>query len=207
MRHHLIWHNCLLALENGVGADELVSIYERELDDKVCDPTPLETLSDNASLLWRCFLSGADIPVSIREDLFNYVERKFGHTGFAFADLHRSIGTALNPEDHHHAKLESALREIAKETESGAIRCAHHAAKAFGEFVSQDYNAATETLEPILTDTVLLGGSNPQRRIIEETYVEACIRANKHDAAREILWIRNRPQSRLDQILLQRCNA
>lgn len=207
MRHHLIWHACLLALENGAGTDEVLSIYAQELDDKVCDPTPLETLSDNASLLWRCFLSGAEIPQSIREGLFKYIERKFGHTGFAFADLHRSIGTALNPEDSHHTKLENALREVAEKSESGAAICVQHTARAIGAFVNQDYISATETLEPILTDTVLLGGSNPQRRIIEETYVEACIRAKKHDAAIDILRKRNRPQSRLDQNLLQRCNA
>ena len=207
MRHHLIWHGCLLDIENGVDIDELVSIYARELDDAICDPTPLETLSDNASLLWRCFLGGANIPETMQRGLLNYVQRNFDHSGFAFADLHRSIGSALNQEGDKRNELEASLREVAEKTDSMASRCVQHAARAFGEFADENFHAAAESLKPILSDTILLGGSNPQRRIVEETYIEACIRAGKHEEAIAILHDRNQPPSKHDVNLLQRCNA
>ena len=46
----------------------------------------------------------------------------------------------------------------------------------FFAFTRRDYAAACSALQPILKDSVLLGGSNPQRRIVEETYIEACAR-------------------------------
>jgi hypothetical protein len=204
MRHHLVWHLSLLELEGGTSMSEVLQAYDRELDPRVNDPTPLETLCDNASFLWRCHLAGVDIPVANRREMLDYAERKFGHCGFAFADLHRAMLTALQADQRKHEILVSQLSEHAAKSGTLVAESVCQYAKAFGAFVNRSYADAVNLMEPVLADSIMVGGSNPQRRIVEETYVEACIRAGQYGKASVILRRRNGETSVFDENLLSR---
>ena len=186
---------------------QILKLYDRELDPEVNDPTPLETLCDNASFLWRCYLSGEEVSSSVRQELLAYAEKYFGHGGFAFADVHRAMATALHPEGKKHNDMMEQLREVSRVSGTRVAECVQQFAAGFGAFVDHAYDDAVSLLEPVLADSVLIGGSNPQRRIVEETYVEACMRAGQYDKAGAILKSRNRECSVFDNNILRKING
>ena len=204
MRHHLIWHLSLLDLDGGVDASRIFDFYDRELDPRVNDPTPLETLCDNASFLWRCHLAGQEIPATVCEEMLQYAEASFGTCGFAFADTHRAMAAALHPDDEKLKDLVQQLREVSQTFGTRAAECVMQFAEAFGAFANAAYDDAVGLLEPVVADSFLIGGSNPQRRIVEDTYLEACMRTARFAQARAILQARNRQSSVFDSRLLDK---
>ena len=202
MRHHLMWHFALLDLDDGVDVSQIFELYDRELDPKANDPTPLETLCDNASFLWRCHLSGTEIPAIVRDELLAYAEANFGTCGFAFADIHRAMATALHPDHKKHSDVMLQLREASLNSGTRVAECVRQFADGFGAFAGQAYADAVTLLEPVLADSVLIGGSNPQRQIVEDTYLEACMRTRQYARARAVLQARNRKSSVFDAKLL-----
>lgn len=207
MRHHLVWHDSLLSMELGVDYHEMFGLYERELDPGVSEATPLEILADNASFLWRCHLSGIDIPLATCEELHGFAESSFGHIGFAFADIHRAMAAALLTRHGRHDDFTERLSQVSSSSAETVVHCSYEYALGCSAFCSEDYAGAVKTLEPVLAKSVNVGGSNPQRRIIEDTYVEACIRAGLNKKAREVLETRNRTFSKSDQQLMKRLNG
>lgn len=206
MRHHLIWHLAFLDLESGVDPDEIFSFYARELDARVSDPMPLTTLSDNAAFLWRCHLSGRSASSEINKDVLDYAETHYRHCGFCFADVHRAMVTALQPTDEPHRNLLKKLHDVAEKRGTRVACSLEKFAAGFGAFANRDFDEAVELLGPALSDSVLLGGSNPQRRVIEDTYLEACMRTEQYDKASAILRGRNRKSSVFDTKLLEVIN-
>lgn len=179
MRHHLLWHLVLLGREGGGDAGELMKMYEHELDADISDPMPLTTFSDNAALLWRCKLSGIEVPNQLGEDLLRYADIHYPHCGFAFADIHRVMSVALLNDSGQRQALVDELDRLSREHDTELARCMLQFAKGFNAFADADYAAAVTLLEPVLPGSVLLGGSNPQRRVVAETFQEARIRAGQ----------------------------
>lgn len=173
MRHHLIWHLALLLRNKGAPAAELLAIYEHELDPAISDPMPLSTFSDNAALLWRCKLSGLEIPASISQDLAAYADKHYRTYGFAFADIHRVMSTGLANNAAEQRTLIEGLGRLADSEATPLANAMLRYAEGFCAFANQDFALAIERLEPVLADSVLLGGSNPQRRVVAETYEAA----------------------------------
>ena len=52
-------------------------------------------------------------------------------------------------------------------------------AEGFCAFANSDFDTSVARLKSAVTDSVLLGGSNPQRHVIEETYQAALIAAQQ----------------------------
>lgn len=206
MRHHLVWHDSLLDIELGVNRNEIFDLYERELAPDVNEATPLEILADNASFLWRSHLSGINVSLEVCQELHAYAEDNFSHIGFAFADVHRAMVAALLRRHGSPDNFNERLLEISRATGAHVTACTCEYAAGFAAFCNEEYEKVVQILEPVLADSVLLGGSNPQRRIIEETYTEACVRAGFAQKARSILQARDRPFSKLDQELNHRVN-
>jgi hypothetical protein len=68
---------------------------------------------------------------------------------------------------------------LAQERDTELDRCMLQFAKGFNAFADADYASAVKILEPVLPASVLLGGSNPQRRVVEETFQAARQRASQ----------------------------
>jgi len=204
MRHHLIWHLSFLDLDGGADASQIFELYDRELDPRVNDPTPLETLCDNSSFLWRCHLSGKEIPTTIREEMLQYADDSFGTCGFAFADTHRAMAAALHPDAGKQKDMVQQLREVSEKSGTRVAGCVQQFSEGFGAFTDESYDEAVALLEPVLADSVLIGGSNPQRRIVEDTYLEACMRTGRYEQARTVVEARDRTNSVFDMKLLDR---
>jgi hypothetical protein len=152
MRHHLIWHLALLLRETETPTSELMTLYERELDPRISDPMPLSTFSDNAALLWRWF---------------------------SFVDIHRVMSVGILNDESQQDALIDELGQMATSNGTPLANAMLAYAEGFRAFANQDFAIAVECLEPTVIDSVLLGGSNPQRRVIEETYQAALTAVNQ----------------------------
>lgn len=153
MHHHLVWHQQLLRLSQR-NVPDLLSIYDSKLQSSVSDPMPLTTLCDNASLLWRCVLLGTAVPKGVGSDVLIYAKQHFPNSGFVFADIHRAMAAAI-------ADVECDL--------SQSPQWLRNYFKAFRSFVSRDFETVASLLEEDRENSVLLGGSNAQRQIIDDT--------------------------------------
>jgi hypothetical protein len=168
MRHHLAWHLALLDLESG-NADKtsLEKLFREEFDSRVSDPMPLTTYSDNASILWRCGLNKTPLDLAFVEQTLDYGKQAFPGLGFSFVDMHRILLTALSGRDEEVISLRSEIRQ---QLQPNLLHDLLNGALAFTE---GNYATVRHYLEPVLNDTVLLGGSNPQRAVVLETYKAA----------------------------------
>ena len=170
MKHHLMWHDALLALKlNRFG--EINNIYENYmLTDK--DTSPLEYLADNASMLWYCKINGIEIPDSWMIEMYNYANSLFPDFGFNFADMHKIMAaTSLNPD-----KQTSFLKELEKNVESDALLI--NLFNGLISFLKKDYKDSEKLLSMVAKDEAKFGGSNVQRKILKET-LERAIHLNK----------------------------
>ena len=207
MRHHMHWHVSLLDLEDGVPAGDIYKLYDRELDHTVCDPMPLTTFSDNASFLWRSSLSDIAIAPSRCEALWEYAEQHYPRYGFGFADIHRIMAASLHPDPARQKECANRLHDVTQESGSRMAECLEIYAQGFHAYNNGSYDEAVEVLAPALADSVLLGGSNPQRRVIEDTYLAACLHAGRQAEAQAVVVRRDRKNSSFDQEILQSADS
>jgi hypothetical protein len=168
MRHHLVWHLALLNLESG-SADqvEMQRLYQDEFDSSISDPMPLTTYSDNASILWRCALHNMPLDSSFVEQTLDYGKHHYPNLGFGFVDMHRVLLTALSGREQDVTSLRA---EILRQAHPHYLQNLLNGTLAF---VEGDFDKVKLYLEPVLNDTVLLGGSNPQRGVVLETFIAA----------------------------------
>ncbi len=168
MRHHINWHRAVFEYDldhhNETNTNQH---FETELSSKICDPMPLSTFSDNASFLWRMHLKGIQPKKHMIDETLAYLDRHFGmNTGFAFGDLHKICVISLCDDDGRKQTLLANFE--AQNAELMINTC-----KGFFAYADKDYLLCRQLLNQIEHQTMLIGGSNPQRRIISDTLQSA----------------------------------
>jgi tetratricopeptide (TPR) repeat protein len=166
--HHMTWHRALLMLELGK-SDDLLAYYSDSLANGGPNTPPLDTFADNVSLLWRLNLRGVEIPGDFWLATYALWQQYFEEPGFVFADLHSAVVQSQ--------RTEAERDEFASSLPSTAIA---NCARAFAAFVDEDYETAVPMLEDAVDDALLFGGSNPQRRLLQETLDEAIVRSRQN---------------------------
>ena len=170
MKHHLMWHDALLALKlKRYG--EINNIYENYmLTDK--DTSPLEYLADNASMLWYCKINGIEIPDSWMIEMYNYANSLFPDFGFNFADMHKIMAaTSLNSD-----KQTSFLKELEKNVESDVLLI--NLFNGLISFLKKDYKDSEKLLSMVAKDEAKFGGSNTKKDFKRDS-LERAIHLNK----------------------------
>ena len=171
MRHHLVWHDTLYELDSGTAdAVALTALYQREFDPAVADPMPLTTFSDNASFLWRCCLHDATLDAHFAQQTLAYAEEHFPSLEFGFAAVHRILITALLGSDAELKTLTEAIGDLKGNRNASYFEQLLAGAIAFTQ---RDFDKSQAIFEPLVAHTVLMGGSNPQRSIVQQTYERA----------------------------------
>ena len=171
MRHHLVWHDALHEFDLGApDAKAMTALYEAEFDPAVADPMPLTTFSDNASFLWRCCLHGAPLDTRFAQQTLAYAEEHFPSLEFGFAAVHRILVTALLGSDIETKALTTAIDDLEAKRNASYFEQLLTGAIAFTQ---GDYGKSQTILGPQVAHTVLMGGSNPQRAIVQQTYERA----------------------------------
>ena len=106
--------------------------------------------------------------------MLEYADQHFPHVGFAFADIHKIILGALVGSKELSDKLSAGFKSMKSKDLSEMMLGLN---RGFWAFSQGSYSDCANLLKPILHQSVLLGGSNPQRSVVEETYFAACNRA------------------------------
>ena len=170
MRHHIVWHSAIFEYDlDNKDIKHLHGKFNTELSSVVSDPMPLSTFSDNASFLWRMQLKNVALPTGAVDETMAYMDKHFGFTGFHFADIHRICIIALSKDNKRMQQLLKGFSEAAFNNNATIVKSMPIFCEAFFAFAKRDYTKTVLLLEPIVEDSVLLGGSNPQRRIVSDT--------------------------------------
>ena len=190
---HLSWHSALHVL--GLGDDE--QVVARYL---ACTALQgVTTVVDRTSLLWRCRLHGlvagpadpADPPT------VELVRRLLGDPPTCFLAFHAVLGLAAAGDADGLLALAAGAPTM---TAPGVAELLPPLARGWAAYVAGEYAAAADLLLPTLPTLVRVGGSHAQREVVEDTVIEALLRAGRPDEAATLLRRRlDRRESVLDR--------
>lgn len=194
---HNSWHYALFALENGdIGSG--LSLYDTVLHTAESDGLCMEML-DASGYLWRLFLDGESQPArwsALADAWAPAVEEPY----YAFNDMfavmaYVGAGRISDAEaliSRRRAWLSSApsgVTNVHMTREIGVPTC-----QAMVDFGRGSYADVVEALAPLRYRFAEFGGSHAQRDAIQQTLVEAAIRANDLPLARSLvaerIWVK-----------------
>ncbi len=195
---HISWHLalCELARDNPARAHE---IYADAVRATVTHGPQVISLADPAAFLWRCQIYSAEAPD--REDwreVADFARKNFPQAGMHFADLHALMADVAVGDTVMAQKRIAEMRErlsLGRLPQGEVIPVMGEGLVAFGK---GDYAAAADLIGSVLPQLPRVGGSHAQREIFDDTYIVACLRAGRGNAARERLTERlsRRPSDR-----------
>lgn len=183
---HIRWHQALGALEHGDAARAL-SIYADVLQPSVNQAPPLNVITDAASLLWRLSAYGHAVPKALWLDADAAAQKLFPKSSLAFADVHMALFAAAT---QNHAALTARLATIEQRLTEGKLPAGAVVPaifRALAAFADEDYGTCVQTLAPVLSEVVRIGGSHAQRELVEDTFIVALMRSGELPRARALL--------------------
>jgi tetratricopeptide (TPR) repeat protein len=189
---HLWWHLCLCYLMQG-NARRMWTNYIDHCAPAVSQSSPLNIVTDGASLLWRAELAGEARNEPLWWDIRHYAEEKFPRPGI-FADAHYAFILAATNDDEALSSYIDRLQQAARDGVLPAGPVTVALARAAGAFNKGDWDTTINTLEPVMEQVVRIGGSRAQRDLIENTLLAAYVRAGRLEEAR------SRMAQRLDRM-------
>jgi Tfp pilus assembly protein PilF len=169
---HLNWHVALWHMELG-DHEAAMRTYLKGVHPGASWGPPINTLSDAASFLWRCELSGRPRDYGRWREVSEYGTENFPSAGLVFADVHRALAYAATGDAIALETLLGQLREREKAGKLLAGPIVPALAEAFGAFARKDYLKAVALMQPCMPEHERIGGSRAQRRLIELTLAAA----------------------------------
>ena len=184
---HLSWHLALFELARDNPARAL-EIYADAIRPAVTHGSPVIRVADPAAFLWRRQIYAEAAPVDDGwREVVEYARQTFPHARIHFADLHAMLADAAIGDA---AAAQQRIAESRERLSSGRLPQGE-VLPALGEgvvaFARGDYAAAADLIGPMLPEVPRVCGSHAQRELFEDTYIVACLRAGRGEAARERL--------------------
>ena len=195
---HISWHLALCELARG-NTDRAHEIYSDAIRVSVTHGPQVISLADPAAFLWRCQIYSTE--ASDRKDwrdIADFARKNFPQAGMHFADLHAVMADVavgdLNVAQRRIGEMRERLA-LGRLAPGEVIPLIGEGLVAFGR---GDWAAAADLIGSVLPDLPRVGGSHAQREIFDDTYIVACLRAGRGDAARQRLTERlsHRPSER-----------
>ncbi len=183
LRFHIVWHLALFRLERRETA-EVLRLYDEEI--RAAQTDDYRDIANGASLLARLELAG--VPVGTRwEELAAKAEARVDDRRLIFADLHYLLALIGAGRTNGAQALADDL-VVSGGAEDGLTdaRTAHSgglAAQGLIAFGAADYAMASRLLGGALDNLQAIGGSNAQRDLFEQFYIESLMRAGRQDVA------------------------
>jgi len=200
---HLAWHRALFYLD-AEDAPSALAVY----DAQIARSRAMSELADASALLWRLQLRNVHLGErwSHLADLWEKQEfaaaRPFyiAHAMMAFAASGRSAPARRIFDQLRRAEASGALASHPEE------RLIAPLCDALSAFARGDYAGCVERLEAVRHIAHECGGSHAQCDLLQLTFVEAALRANKANLARALVAERTaqKPFSRLNRRLQRR---
>ena len=182
---HLSWHLALFRLALGHYQDA-VDLYESDIRPSVVAKSPA-SLSDSASLMWRLQLYGKTPPPMPWEEVRDQAAPAADGNGPAFRDAHAALAFAACGDDEAMGRLADRLGKLANQGNALAAEVTLPLVQGISAFAHNNYSEAVRLLEPQMKQLERIGGSHAQREVFEDTMLEAYIRAEQFDKARDML--------------------
>jgi tetratricopeptide (TPR) repeat protein len=176
---HLSWHRALWALEQGEDV-EMWMLFDDAIAPGSGSSLPINVLTDSAALLWRAELAGMRVDPARWAALSRYATAFFPDPGQSFADIHAALAHAMAGDG-------AALARFAETTTGFAADLVRPVAEAWGAAARQDWQAALDTMTPVMADHARLGGSRAQRDLLELSFVAMSLKLGRTDEARRTL--------------------
>jgi tetratricopeptide (TPR) repeat protein len=184
MHCHISWHAALslLALGDGTRAWE---VYREQVHPGGAWGPTLNVATDGPAFLWRAALAGHAIQPQLWREIDAYVRQSFPRPGIAFVDVHRAMAMVAAEDRDGLANLVSELQQRAEKAPTADV--VPRIATGLAAYAKGDWAAAISTLEPVLRETVRIGGSRAQRDIVANTLAAAYLKDGRAAQARQLL--------------------
>lgn len=182
---HLSWHLALFELALGKYQGAL-DRYEKYIRPSVVAKS-LSTLNDSASLMWRLQIYGGEAPPKPWEEVLQLAAPAAERSGVAFRDAHAALAFCASGDQKSYDKMISRLHADAEKGNLLAKEMVLPLAQGINAFAQGNYAESTHLLEPVIRQLTRIGGSHAQREVFEDTLLEAYLRAEQFDQAREML--------------------
>lgn len=183
---HILWHQALGALEHGDAACAL-AIYADVLQPSATQAPPLNVITDGASLLWRLSAYGHAVPKPLWIEADTVAQKLFPKSSLPFADVHMALFAAATQNRDALAARLAAIEQRLADGKLPAGPVVPAICRALTAFADEDYAACAQTLAPVLSQVVRIGGSHAQRELIEDTFIVALMRSGELPRARALL--------------------
>lgn len=176
---HLSWHVALWALQQGdeVGMWDAV---DKRIGPNGAKGLPINVLTDTAALLHRAALAGIAVAPSRWKEMSDYAAQYFPETGQSFADMHAALSHAMAGQGDRLAYMVETAKGFAGDLLKPVAQAWQHIAR-------ENWQAALETLTPVMATTERLGGSRAQRDLLELTYANVLMKLGQTDEAHRAL--------------------
>lgn len=183
---HIRWHQALGALEHGDAARAL-AIYADVLQPSATQAPPLNVVTDAASLLWRLSAYGHAVPKALWLDADAAAQKLFPKSSLAFADVHMALFAAATQNREALAARLAVIEQRLSDGKLPAGPVVPAICRALAAFADEDYASCVQTLAPVVSEVVRIGGSHAQRELIEDTFIVALMRNGELPRARALL--------------------
>ncbi len=190
-KHHLWWHLALYHLARSE-IDTVLDLYDRQFRDVssplvVAIPDLFNDILNATSMLFRLELLGVSAAHRWKE-LAEKAEGRIGDCLSALTLPHWMMALAADERWESAARLLETIRESAQNA-SGSIRSTlHYVAGPVCEAVLAhrrgEFGLALTAMRPALGLLQSLGGSNAQRNVLEQLFLDSAIRAGSEDDIR-----------------------
>ncbi|MCS3764375.1 tetratricopeptide repeat protein [Bradyrhizobium centrosematis] len=183
---HIRWHQALGALEQDDAASAL-AIYADVLQPTATQAPPLNVITDAASLLWRLSAYGHTVPKALWTEADATAQKLFPKSSLPFADVHMALFAAATQNQEALVARLAMIEQRLAEGRLPAGPVVPALFRALAAFADEDYASCVQTLAPVLTEVVRIGGSHAQRELVEDTYIVALMRSGELPRARAVL--------------------
>ena len=184
---HLTWHQALFKMERNEFAD-VIALYDQRMVAECSDD--YRDIASCASLLARLEYAGVDVGRRW-EGMANRAEQRVKDGRLVFADLHYLLALlgadrVVSAETIARTLVDDSLAHSSEERRV-ASRSGGIAACGLLAFHDGDYAEATKLFSVARSALVEIGGSNAQRDLFEQVYIESLIRSGSGELAADLL--------------------
>ena len=193
LRHHLWWHAAMFHMELGE-MDRVLELYDkrfRNLASPLIEANPdlYIDVQNAASMLFRLQRRGIDVGDRWTE-LADKAEERIGDCLSAFTLPHWMMALAATGRDASARQMLAAMQGFAQGpgiTASLVGRYALPICEAVLAHARGDSARAVAHMRPALGGMYRLGGSHAQQDVLEQLYLDAAVKAGRHEDVRLLL--------------------
>lgn len=192
MHCHISWHVALFALTLGQ-TERAWQTYESSVRPGGAWGPALNVATDSPAFLWRAELAGHPRREHEWRGVCDYALKSFPRAGIAFIDVHRALACVAAGDRDGIAAVVADLEQRVAAGRSVTGDVVPRLAAGLDAYGRGDWAGAIATLEPVLVETVRIGGSRAQRDLIENTLLAAYLKDGRPATARFLV------ESRVDR--------